>query len=132
MSDDMVNWEEVLTGNLLIRAIVRTPAEGVEELQSSKFKVQSPNLMQNYPNPFSQNTDIRYQIADDSKVSLKIYNVAGQLVRTLLAYEPKSPGAYKVTWDSRDESGKQVSAGVYFYRLEAGNFTDTKKMILLR
>ncbi|MEW6686433.1 MAG: S8 family serine peptidase [Candidatus Edwardsbacteria bacterium] len=109
------------------------------------------SLGQSYPNPFSKATEIRYQIADDytpptpsqegimrnadsgerSAVSLKIYNIAGQLVKTLVN-EYVGAGIYTCPWDGKDESGKQVSAGVYFYRLQAGDFTDTKKMILVR
>ncbi|MEW6686798.1 MAG: hypothetical protein AB1393_11430 [Candidatus Edwardsbacteria bacterium] len=54
------------------------------------------------------------------------------MLTALIAYEPKSPGAYKVTWDRKDENQKKVASGVYFYRLCAGDFSDTKKMILLK
>ncbi|MEW6687036.1 MAG: FlgD immunoglobulin-like domain containing protein, partial [Candidatus Edwardsbacteria bacterium] len=67
----------------------------------------------------------------ESKVSLKIYNVAGQVVKTLVN-EPQEPGYYAVRWDGKNESGVGVASGVYFYRLRAGDFTATKKMILVK
>ncbi|MEW6686705.1 MAG: FlgD immunoglobulin-like domain containing protein, partial [Candidatus Edwardsbacteria bacterium] len=95
-------------------------------------------LGQNYPNPFSSQTAIRYSLSaishEPSAIShttLKIYNIAGQLVKTLVN-EPQNPGYYAVRWDGKDEAGKKVSAGVYFYRLTAGNFTATRKMVLLQ
>ncbi|MEW6685101.1 MAG: FlgD immunoglobulin-like domain containing protein [Candidatus Edwardsbacteria bacterium] len=125
---------------------------GVEEeqVQGSQFIVHS-RLYQNQPNPFAQATKIRYQIADDytpptpsqegimrnaecgkqSSVSLKIYNITGQLVKTLVNKDRKM-GRYEVRWDGTDESGKRVADGVYFYRLTAGDFTAIKKMVLLR
>ncbi|MFQ6002794.1 MAG: FlgD immunoglobulin-like domain containing protein [Candidatus Zixiibacteriota bacterium] len=62
---------------------------------------------------------------------MKIYNVLGQLVRTLVN-EPKESGTYEVIWDGRDDNGNEVASGIYFYRLQAGDFTEAKKMLLLR
>ena len=64
-------------------------------------------------------------------VELKIYNVAGQLVRTLVN-DQRAPNNYRVAWDGRNNAGAAVATGVYFYRLRAGAFTQTKKMVLLR
>jgi flagellar hook assembly protein FlgD len=64
-------------------------------------------------------------------VSLKIYDVAGALVRELLS-DTRTAGAYDVKWDGRDTSGQQVASGVYFYKLTAGAFTQTRKMVLLK
>jgi len=63
--------------------------------------------------------------------ALKIYNVLGELVRTLVD-EPKSPGVHYEVWDGKDGQGNQVASGIYFYRLRAGQFTETKKMVLLK
>jgi len=63
--------------------------------------------------------------------SLKIYNILGQLVRTLVD-EEKAPGNYKVVWDGKDNSGKEVGSGIYFYQLKTEEYTATKKMVLLR
>ncbi|MEW6685049.1 MAG: T9SS type A sorting domain-containing protein [Candidatus Edwardsbacteria bacterium] len=100
-------------------------------IAKSQIPISNFQLFQNIPNPVSQTTDIRYQIPVDSRVSLKIYNITGQLVRTLVD-EPKSAGIYKVTWDGRDEKENAISNGIYFYHLTAGDKTEVKKMILIR
>jgi len=91
------------------------------------------NLEGNYPNPFNPTTTIKYSIASPGRVSLKIYNAAGQLVRTLVD-EERSPSAegFAVRWDGTDNRGQGVSSGVYFYKLAATGFTQTKKMVLLK
>ncbi|MEW6686987.1 MAG: T9SS type A sorting domain-containing protein, partial [Candidatus Edwardsbacteria bacterium] len=89
------------------------------------------SLGQAYPNPFSNQATIKYQLPKESDVSLKIYNIAGQLVKTLVN-ENVGAGFYTCPWDGKNESGKPVASGVYFYRLQAGDFTVTKKMIILR
>ncbi|MEE9269762.1 MAG: T9SS type A sorting domain-containing protein, partial [Candidatus Krumholzibacteria bacterium] len=88
-------------------------------------------LHQNYPNPFNPTTTITYSIAKDADVELLIYDVRGALVRTLVQ-EHLTSNNYKVRWDGKDNAGNGVSTGVYFYRLRAGTFTSTKKMVLLR
>ncbi len=89
------------------------------------------NLYQNYPNPYTSSTTIRYHLPKETKVSLKIYNQAGQLVRTLVNGTKKA-GAYTVRWDGKDKHESDLPNGVYFYRLETGDFTSTKKMVLIR
>ena len=88
-------------------------------------------LGQNYPNPFNANTEIRYQIPNARFISLKIYNILGQEVR-ILVNENKEPGYYVAIWDGDDRFGRAVASGVYFYRMETGDFVKIKKMILLR
>jgi hypothetical protein len=86
----------------------------------------SYNLSQNYPNPFNPSTVISYSIPNESNVSLKIYNLLGQEVKTLVD-ESKAPGTYKVNFNAGD-----LSSGIYFYSLHAGNFYQVKKMILIK
>ncbi|MFQ6093799.1 MAG: T9SS type A sorting domain-containing protein [bacterium] len=97
---------------------------------------------QNYPNPFNAFTDIRYQIPGERRergdegpkvtlVSLKIYNMLGQEVQTLVN-EPKEAGYYIVPWDGRDANSQEVASGVYFYRLNMGEYSAMKKMVLLK
>ena len=94
--------------------------------------VPTNSLLQNYPNPFNPTTTIRYSIAERGHVSLRVYNVAGQLVKTLVD-EVQSPAAIEpVRWDGRNDAGQPVSSGVYFYKLIAKNYTQTKKMVLLK
>lgn len=94
-------------------------------------------LNQNYPNPFNPTTTIKYSLPSMGEgqeplpTTLKIYNVLGELVRTLVD-EPKSPGVYHEIWDSKDDKGNQVASGIYFYRLRVGKFSETKKMVLLK
>ncbi len=97
----------------------------------SESKVsKSLELHQNYPNPFNPTTVIPYSIPDIAEVQLSVYNLLGQKIRTLID-NVQDPGSYKVTWNGKDDSGKMVSSGIYFYRLAAGIFSQTRKLILL-
>jgi hypothetical protein len=92
------------------------------------------NRLENaYPNPFNPATTIRYSIASAGRVSLRIYNAAGQLVRTLVdeAQSPRAEG-YAVVWDGSDNGGREVSSGVYFYKLTAADFSRTKKLVFIK
>jgi hypothetical protein len=88
-------------------------------------------LHQNVPNPFNPNTVVRFEMPIKAHVSLRIYDAAGRLVRALVEAE-RSAGRYGEPWDGRDSAGKAAASGIYFYRLEAGAFTQTRKMVLLR
>lgn len=88
-------------------------------------------LGQCYPNPFRFSTSIRYILPNNSHVEIIIYDIQGQLVRTLVS-EKKSAGTYTIYWHGKDDRGRRTSDGIYFYRMQAGNCTNTKKMILLR
>jgi flagellar hook assembly protein FlgD len=88
-------------------------------------------LKQNYPNPFNPGTTIDFQIAKASEVKLTVYNLLGQKVRTLVN-ERLEAGRYQAVWDGRNERGFPLASGVYVYRLEAGDFRQMKKMILLK
>ncbi len=92
---------------------------------------QSVILYPNYPNPFNPSTTIRYELRQASKVTLKIYNLLGQEVRTLINAQ-KSSGIHSVVWDGKNNQGQRVTSGVYFYRLEAGDFVKTRKMVLVK
>ena len=89
------------------------------------------SLAQNHPNPFNPTTTIGYSIAKDNEVMLTIYDVAGRKVRTLVNERQKAD-VYKLTWDGSNDAGTRVASGVYFYKLVAGNFVKTKKMVLLK
>jgi len=88
-------------------------------------------LYQNYPNPFNPSTKINYSLKENSKVSLNIYNIKGQKVRQLVS-DQLSAGQHSVIWNGKDDNGKAVSSGIYFYKLKADNYTNTKRMILLK
>jgi hypothetical protein len=88
-------------------------------------------LSQNYPNPFNPETFIEFSLPKDCQVNLIVYNVRGQLVKTLV-HGSMQAGTYKVRWDGTDKSELRVASGVYFYRLVAGDKINTKKMILMK
>jgi len=89
-------------------------------------------LSQNYPNPFNPETEIRFQSPKTTQVVMKIYNVNGQEIRSLLDKRLFAAGTYAVRWDGKDDHGHPVSSGVYFYQLKADEFSEVKKMSLLR
>ena len=88
-------------------------------------------LAQNFPNPFNPSTRIAFGLAAPADVSLRIYDAAGRLVR-VLAEDARPAGNYSELWDGRDSGGRAVASGIYFYRLQAGAFAETRKMALLR
>jgi len=92
---------------------------------------QSHVLWQNYPNPFNPETMIQYQLPKQAEVRLEIYNVLGELVRTLVN-EKQPPRYYTVRWNGKDEHGRPVASGVYLYSLRAGEFVQVRKMMLIR
>jgi hypothetical protein len=103
----------------------------LEVAKDSDSRPQSFSLSQNYPNPFNPETEISYALPNACPVKLFVYNLLGQRVRTLVD-EYQAAGHKSVLWDGTDEDGKQVASGVYFYRIEAGEFTDARKMILMK
>ena len=119
-------------GNLLPVAEIANATIGKDALLAIP---KTFTLGQNYPNPFNPTTTITFGIPDQSgqsvKVNLSIYNLNGQLIKTLLD-EDKQPGHYTFEWDGTDEKGQQVSTGLYFYSIEAGNYRATKKMIFTK
>ena len=88
-------------------------------------------LGQNYPNPFNPQTEISFSLAGADQVTLRIYNAQGQAVRTLVD-GALSAGEYVVTWNGTDDRGRAVTSGVYFYRLQAGAVSESRKMVLVR
>ena len=88
-------------------------------------------LFQNFPNPFNPTTTISYNLPEDTEVNLKIYNLFGQEVRTLVN-EAQSAGSKSVVWNGKDASGRIVSSGLYIYRLAAEKIVQNKKMLFLK
>jgi hypothetical protein len=104
----------------------------VWEIPDSDNRPSEFSLSQNYPNPFNPVTNIQFTVLRTANVKLDVYNIVGQKVRTLVD-EEMTPGAYAVDWDGKDESGNAVSSGIYFYRMQAADeFTDMKKMLLIK
>ncbi|MBU0984374.1 MAG: T9SS type A sorting domain-containing protein, partial [candidate division Zixibacteria bacterium] len=103
----------------------------VTDIDDDNLLPGSYRLAQNYPNPFNPSTVIDFEIPRQSAVTLIVYNVLGQQVATL-AEQDLSAGVHSVTWDGRDDTGGAAASGVYFYRLQAGDFSAARKMILLQ
>ena len=99
---------------------------GIDDQMPSKFA-----LHNNYPNPFNPETTIRFDIPEETMVKLIIYDVSGKEVNVLTAGTLKA-GFYRIRWNGKDHSGHGVSAGMYLYHIDAGEFSDTKKLILLK
>jgi len=88
-------------------------------------------LSGNYPNPFRTETVINYLLKSPAPVSIEIYNLKGQKVKTLVS-DKKAAGNHSTVWNGMDENNKAVSSGVYFYRMQAGSYSDTRKMMLMK
>ena len=88
-------------------------------------------LHPNYPNPFNPSTTISYDLPEQAHVTLGIYDLLGKQIKTL-ANQSQDAGKRIAVWDGTDDLGRQVSAGVYLYRIQAGEFTHTRKMLLLK
>ena len=99
--------------------------------EQSALTPKSYALHQNYPNPFNPTTTIKYDLKEGGKVTLKIYNILGQEVRTLVN-KNETAGFKSVVWDGKDNAGNLVSSGLYIYRLETGKFVKSRKMMLLK
>lgn len=115
------------SSNLMIRPIVTTVTGISSVAESSHSRPVKFELAQNYPNPFNPSTTIRFSIPHSETVQLDVYDVLGRKVATLLQNERLAAGTYAVLFNAAT-----LSSGIYFYRLRAGTFTDTKKMLLVK
>ena len=108
-----------------------------EVVQLSTLSTENANvadlfmLHQNYPNPFNPITTLRYDVPEDAFVNIRVFDMSGNAVKTLVN-EIISSGFKSVQWNATNNQGQPVSAGVYLYSIEAGEFRQTKKMILLK
>jgi len=105
-----------------------TITTGIEDRESIVF---SYSLSQNYPNPFNPTTTIQYELPQRSDVRISIYDLLGKQVVILIS-ESQDAGYKSVIWDATNDQGQPVSAGVYFYQIKAGDFVQTREMILLK
>ena len=103
-----------------------------DELSVGDFKILSSfSLMQNYPNPFNPITTIRFEINHSDHASVKIFDLRGRLIKTVLN-KYMVAGKHSIKWDRTDKNGKNVTSGIYFYILRVSDAYQTKKMILLK
>ena len=112
------------------RSLIQLPALITYEIPAET------ELLANYPNPFNPETWIPYRLAEDGFVTLTIYDLSGQVIRTLdvghriaSAYESRSKAVY---WDGRNGLGERVASGIYFYTLTVGDFSATRRMLILK
>ena len=119
-------WTPITEGNVMIRALVRWD-NGTEDMT----EIAPISELSNYPNPFNSNTSISFNLQKSGTADLKIYNLKGQLVRTLNSGNI-AKGTKSFTWDGTDTNGKNVGLGVYFCRLESAGQTLTKKIVRVR
>lgn len=112
----------MVSGNIFV-----TPTTGVEGGPGLHYA-----LLQSYPNPFRNSATIGYSIAQSDFVTIRVFDAAGRMVKTLVDEFVGIPGKHAVTWDGRSDSGSQLPAGVYFYQMNAGDFKAMRKMILVR
>ncbi|MCP4582086.1 MAG: T9SS type A sorting domain-containing protein [candidate division Zixibacteria bacterium] len=114
---------------VVVPGFIRYGAVGIEDDLASLPEEFA--IGQNYPNPFNPETNIEFQVPRAGHVSIDIYNLLGQNVRTLVS-EHKLPGFYTAHWNGCNNSGQVVPSGLYFYRISADDFSKTKKMIMLK
>lgn len=130
----MFVYNEVVDGVPHVRDLAPEFSGGSVSLSSRAPNAALPTdfaLSQNVPNPFNPTTDISFALPKDAKVSLEIYNVLGQHVKTLVDDYMRA-GQQTVSWDGTDVTGRTVASGVYFYKLNANEFSQTKKMMMLK
>jgi len=132
------NWTDLSNNELMVLVDIgndgtiddtlylQNQLSGIGDDQGSLLTPGSYNLAQNYPNPFNSSSVIKYTIPQLSQVTLKIFNALGEEVGTLVN-EEKPAGTYEISWNAAS-----LPSGVYFYQLQAGSFTETKKMVLMK
>jgi len=109
-------------------AIILDESAGSEEMSSIPDKF---DLHQNYPNPFNPKTKIVFDVPKISKINIEIFNIYGQKIQTLMNNEIQ-PGLHSLVWDGRDKNEKELSSGIYFYRMRSDSFFKSQKLILLK
>ena len=101
-------------------------------LDNDMINPYSYSLKNNYPNPFNPTTTIEYSVAEISDVNISIYDASGRFVKNLVSSQHVPGDDYQVNWNGTNENGTTVAAGMYFYKINAGSFVETKKMLLIK
>ena len=142
LNEEFVDCKTVATGCLVLPGAATAPVapqgaqssnEGSNEQKPALISEvpKETQLLQNHPNPFNPTTTISFVLRDQVRVKLAIYDVAGRQVRELVN-ETMPSGAHSVEWDGRTSQGVAAASGVYFYRMQAGDFVQTKRMVMLK
>lgn len=158
--DDLGNWDGQTPSNVnpgpdtaFVEGDQFTSITGIQHFTFGNYKIEPRNesdvvpkpvsvednpaqpftfdLAQNYPNPFNPQTTIKFSLAKRGKVTIQIYNVLGQKIKTLID-AVKPAGAYSIVWDGKNDIGLPVSSGVYFYKMKSADFVEVRKMLLLK
>jgi flagellar hook assembly protein FlgD len=114
-----------------IKKLTFLNSTGAENISNEKDIIKTFELFQNYPNPFNPSTKIEYQISGAGQVQVHIFNINGELVKTL-ANTYQSAGKYSMTWNGMDNNHRLVASGIYIYRVVCGNSILSKKMLLIK
>jgi hypothetical protein len=140
VTDPNTDWWDGSTSRLSVLEISESATEmtftfspgGIADMAGSSELPHQYRLLANAPNPFNPRTTIRYELPVRSRVWLKVYDLTGREIRILGAGEFQNAGLHHVTWNGCDGKGRSVASGRYFYRLEAGDFNETRMMTLVR
>ena len=111
--------------------MLNLPKENMIKMSKSTFIPDKIVMVNNYPNPFNPTTTIAFDLPKDVTVSLEIYDVTGRKICTLVN-EPKEAGTHQVMWDGQDDHGNSVASGVYVYRIQTGDFVQSKKLLFMK
>jgi hypothetical protein len=114
-----------------VEELISTNSDGGGPQSADNILIERPILYRSYPNPFKSQTAIRYSLFAENKVSLSIYDISGRLVKTLVNQNQTSD-IYSISWNGRDNKGRTVAQGVYFFRLKTDDFSETNRMLLIR
>jgi len=125
-ADEVPNWSPISNVYQATTLSMSLDVDDEDDIIPDKY-----NLAQNYPNPFNPSTQIDYSVPVQSRVKLAVYNTLGQLINVLVDGN-QSAGNHSVTWNGTDLHGAHVASGIYFYRIEAGAFTNTRKMVMIQ
>ena len=112
-------------------AVPEFPADVGQDISENASPTERTALLANFPNPFNPSTTIQYTLREEAPVALTVFNVHGREVRTLIRGTEQA-GPHEAVWDGKDNHGRGVGSGLYFYLLRAGDFQDTRKMVLLK
>ncbi len=122
-------WSFLFSGELMFRGIVESEGTGLDDPSD---EVVSRLALGNFPDPFGPETQVSYELPQPGRVTLRVYGVSGRLVRTLVDAESREAGSHTVTWNGRDDAGRDAASGIYFCRLEVDGSVLTDKMILAK
>jgi hypothetical protein len=128
---DSTGWLSVPSADFIMRVFGVSMISDIAENPDGEIFPLGFTLMGNFPNPFNSTTEIRFLASISDYITLDIFDITGRKVKTLMDGVVQV-GESKVLWDGVDDTGNSVSSGIYFYRLEAGNYCQTEKMVLIK